>query len=1734
MSIEKSESARVIRERSRLEGLLYTALISPAILFAVYGGEARAQQLPASAFQTYNAADAGSIVASPFALYAVSVDSLLPTQMNEGLTEVDYKAAGFDLISSASALQADLLGDIEPVVIGPGGKLYLTDGHHTFTALEDSIWGPSDPTVYVNVIANYSNLTTAQFFALMQSENLLLPLNDGVPEAVDDATGAPIPTSLTGLTSDVYRGLEYSILKNKSSKLFSWGATTPGLDKMTGFYSDFLEAAAYQNANGGLGLPYLSPYDIALATKWNLTGSSTTTLPNVSGAVTAAQLPGFILSQNIVNAGGISDATLANGAMDGDGTFTGITEINAGTASEPIMIGTPNVGFIMELGTDNGYSVTLDGTNSYTGGTSILAGNLIVQSDASLGAAPTETNAAFLSSLTLNSAGYPTNVLTAVQADDGIIFNSLTEGAGTLTIGTTTGGTFTTSRPIAVGSESATINVNDNTVTLLGSLVSLGTNNVALGNADGESALTIDDLSTADAGKLILSTPSPYFYGDIIIGNTGAPTVEVMDDAALGATTGSAGTIGEVELNGGTLQAGASFAAPERDVFLGGGSTFDVNGFTTSWGTLTDVQRTLEVTNSNATTQGAVAFSSFIVASTATLQLTGGSASDPAGETVTFTDGISRSGAATLILNSAPSISLGSSTEKVFSGTGAASLENGIAPAWIVTSSVKNGVGPYNFVTYGADGYVSASDTSTATLNTTTTSSEVVALSGNVTLGTGVNADVFALNTEGKNITLGATGSTLTIGDNSNPAGLILASGTTIKNGTLAFGGSEGVIWLSGSSTISSEITGMNGLTFAGSGSVTLSAANVSGAITIDTGTVTLAGANVFSSDVAGVTLEDTKSHPAAATLSITANNMLTTVDVTGKNGSLLLSNGAALTLGDSVNNLSSTVNGKVTESGVAVAGALTLDGSGLFDFSGMKSGALSLVAGSSIVVNNSAQFRVVASAFANSGIAIVLNGTSQLQLAENGGDVLANTVSGTGELHLMSGTLQITGTNNTYTGGTVVETGATLDVTTANLPTTNPNITDAGGLILFNQATTGTYAGVISDGYEMGTGPLLSGSLDKDDSSGANRGNLILTNAQTFTGETYVEAGTLTLDAVDTLATSSGVDLGRVGGCVGTCSSATAAATLALGANNTIQSLSSETGNTTAVTLGAYTLTIATPSGVDASFGGSISGAGSLVKSGAGGQALTGAVSVAALTVDAGLLDVGSGGSIAATTTDVDGGTLELDSGSSISSSTIDVAAGGAFYIPGGSATLAASTFNNSGVLNIQNGSATNVFTVGAYDGAAGSQLQVGVNFNAGTADRLVVSSVTGSTQIVVTDVAPTLAASYDPTGIPIVVSSAAMNSSTFTLAGGPIQKGLFQYDLAYNADPEFVLVGTPSADAFRLAAVPTAAQSIWFDTAGVWLDRQADLRDLLVAGAPIPAAKPGDGDGAPPVTPGVWARAVGDWADRDQTQSYSALNKTYDFETGYRQNVAGVYGGMDVVRENVLGRGDALLFGATAGYVGSTQDFNASNATATFDGGSVGVSATYLNQNFFVDALLKGDFLTLNYSAPTDTAYGAGELKAHVVNLGAVVDTGYRFALGGKTFAEPLATLAYVSSRIGDLSLSGAQIGFGDNDALRARLGVRGGATVVDTAAYRIDASATASYWGRLSGGASTVIDSGSGAPSLTLFDKQVTNYGEVGLALNYSSVKTGWSGFVKADYDFASGYNAGALKGGVRYDF
>jgi autotransporter-associated beta strand protein len=182
----------------------------------------------------------------------------------------------------------------------------------------------------------------------------------------------------------------------------------------------------------------------------------------------------------------------------------------------------------------------------------------------------------------------------------------------------------------------------------------------------------------------------------------------------------------------------------------------------------------------------------------------------------------------------------------------------------------------------------------------------------------------------------------------------------------------------------------------------------------------------------------------------------------------------------------------------------------------------------------------------------------------------------------------------------------------------------------------------------------------------------------------TYVEAGTLTLGATNTLIMSQGVDLGRVGG--------GAIATLALGADQTLAMINAETSNTASVTLGGHTLTLGETGGVNPNasftFGGVIGdGAtpdGSLVKAGTGSVVLTGANTYTGSTT-------------------VNGGTLEVDG--SLASSSVIVNANGTLS---GSGTIGDPIINAGGTLAPGMAAAIGTLTVNGS-----STFQSGSNYN-------------------------------------------------------------------------------------------------------------------------------------------------------------------------------------------------------------------------------------------------------------------------------------------------------------------------------------------------------------------------------------------------------------------------------------
>ncbi len=138
--------------------------------------------------------------------YTSDVRALHPTQMALGWREVVFKKKTIEGKSPAERVAYLKEKDV-PVVIGPGGVPYMTDGHHTMRALLES--RVADKTTYGHILANWSAVPPAEFWARMQAKKwVYLKDADAKPVAV-----AALPADLLHMQLDPYRGLGWGLLK---------------------------------------------------------------------------------------------------------------------------------------------------------------------------------------------------------------------------------------------------------------------------------------------------------------------------------------------------------------------------------------------------------------------------------------------------------------------------------------------------------------------------------------------------------------------------------------------------------------------------------------------------------------------------------------------------------------------------------------------------------------------------------------------------------------------------------------------------------------------------------------------------------------------------------------------------------------------------------------------------------------------------------------------------------------------------------------------------------------------------------------------------------------------------------------------------------------------------------------------------------------------------------------------------------------------------------------------------------------------------------------------------------------------------------------------------------------------------------------------------------------------------------------------------------------------------------
>lgn len=140
------------------------------------------------------------------AAYAIDARQLHPTQFSHGWREVVAKQAKIERMTPAK-LKAYLIDKDVPVVIGPGGVPYLTDGHHTLRSLIES--QQADKTAYGHILANWSELSADEFWARMQASNYTY---------LKDAQARPqppsaLPATLLDMQRDPWRGLAWGVME---------------------------------------------------------------------------------------------------------------------------------------------------------------------------------------------------------------------------------------------------------------------------------------------------------------------------------------------------------------------------------------------------------------------------------------------------------------------------------------------------------------------------------------------------------------------------------------------------------------------------------------------------------------------------------------------------------------------------------------------------------------------------------------------------------------------------------------------------------------------------------------------------------------------------------------------------------------------------------------------------------------------------------------------------------------------------------------------------------------------------------------------------------------------------------------------------------------------------------------------------------------------------------------------------------------------------------------------------------------------------------------------------------------------------------------------------------------------------------------------------------------------------------------------------------------------------------
>ena len=876
-------------------------------------------------------------------------------------------------------------------------------------------------------------------------------------------------------------------------------------------------------------------------------------------------------------------------------------------------------------------TLTLNGSNTYAGGTSITGGTVVVGSSTALG---NSSGALTLNPGLGNTATFRSGA-TGLTVANNIVLSSGTTAFDTNSNNTTLSGVLS-----SLGALSKT---GAGTLTLTGNNTHTGGITISAGGIalSGSGALadseainlaangTSFDISTITAsgdaiGSIAGASGSSITLGSKIL-TVGGDNTSTTFSGSLGGTGGALLKTGSGTL---TLAGGNTYTGPTTisagGLQIGNG---DTTGSLSNSSTITN-NGVLIFNRSNIVAQG-TDFTSTAISGSGSLVQSGTG-------TLTLSSANSYSGgttlnSGTLVLNNSTSI-----------GTGALTINGGTLNNTSGNTITLTSNNPQNW--NGNFAFTGSNDLNlgTGAVAIGNAASRTVTLnSGNLTVGGVISGTSSSLTKAGSG-TLRLTGSNSYSGGTTISAGILEiagsgtlnAAGNIVNNGTLLWNSSN-------SPTFSGIISGSGGIMLNGTGIMQINSSSNSftGGVVINAGMLRLGGSGVIptsnSVTINGGTLDMQNRNNAISLLTLTNGNVIElggiyTSTLTATNG-YILQNGSVSTIlagsGTLTKNGSGTVtlsrNNTLSGSTVVADGTLLLSGNGTLGTStiSLTGGTLDLggksltntfssLTGGTLangtLTNNGGNY-----ALQNGTVSAILAGTNGVNKTGSGTTTLTGSNTYSGATTISAGNLSISSVSAlTNTSGVSLANGTALIYTGGSAATLNRaiSVTSGTGTIRNNGGELTLTGGLTKNGttltFDTGTFNItgaIGGSAASSDLI-VDGATVTLNSANDYNGPTFIiDGGTLTANVTGALPTSTrtAISIDATG---------TGSSTLALGANQSIASL---TGNTTStVTLGTNTLIIGSSNNATSTtYAGRITGGASsaLVKDGASTQVLTG-----------------------------------------------------------------------------------------------------------------------------------------------------------------------------------------------------------------------------------------------------------------------------------------------------------------------------------------------------------------------------------------------------------------------------------------------------------------------------------------------------------------------------------------------